>query len=105
MLPVVAGTQGNTPADLLYTLLLVPVSLTPWAIGFSGTLYGVAAVLLGAEFVVSAWKVLRDRQDAAGLSLYRRCAGKSRVQILHHLPVRAVRGAGGRSPGGLSCRW
>ncbi len=69
MLPVVAGSRETRRQIMLYTLLLVPVSLTPWAIGFSGTLYGAAAALLGAGFVVSAWKVLRDRQDAAGLSL------------------------------------
>jgi len=49
----------------------VPLSLAPWFIGFSGPIYGVAATVLGIGFLVSVWRVLTDRQDAAGVSLTR----------------------------------
>ena len=69
MLPVVAGAKETRRQIMLYALILVPVSLVPWAIGFSGPVYGAAAAVLGAGFLVSTWRVLRDRQDAAGNSL------------------------------------
>ena len=69
MLPVVAGAKETRRQIMLYALILVPVSLVPWAIGFSGPVYGAAAAVLGAGFLVSTWRVLRDRQDEAGNSL------------------------------------
>jgi len=69
MLPVVAGAKETRRQIMLYALILVPVSLAPWAMGFSGPVYGAAAAVLGAGFLVSTWRVLRDRQDAAGNSL------------------------------------
>ncbi len=68
MLPVVAGARETRRQILIYTLLLVPISLAPYAMGFSGRLYGVAALLLGLGFVVGAWRVWTDAQDAAGNS-------------------------------------
>jgi heme o synthase len=69
MLPVTAGPRETRRQIMLYTLLLVPVSLTPWMVGFSGPCYGLIALMLGLGFLISTWHVLRDRQDAEGLSL------------------------------------
>ncbi len=69
MLPVVAGAKETRRQIVLYSLLLVPLSLAPWAIGFAGTVYALAAVILGAGFLLGVWRVARDRQDAAGVSL------------------------------------
>lgn len=69
MLPVVAGAKETRRQIMFYTVVLVAVSLLPWAIGFSGPVYGGTALALGAGFLVSAWRVLRDRQDATGASL------------------------------------
>ena len=69
MLPVVAGAKETRRQIVLYSLLLVPLSLAPWAIGFAGTVYALAAAILGAGFLLSVWRVARDRQDAAGVSL------------------------------------
>ena len=69
MLPVVAGAKETRRQIALYTVLLVPVTLLPWALGFSGPVYGVAAVALGAGFLVSVWRVATDLQDEAGVSL------------------------------------
>ncbi len=69
MLPVVAGCAAARRQIFLYTLLLAAASVLPWALGEAGAVYGVAAVVLGAGFVVQGWRVLRDRQDEAGVSL------------------------------------
>lgn len=69
MLPVVRGPRTTRRHILAYTAILVPVSLAPWALGLTGPLYGAAASLLGAAYLVFSWRVLRDRQDATGRSL------------------------------------
>jgi protoheme IX farnesyltransferase len=46
MLPVVAGARATRRQIVLYTLVLVPLSLAPWLIGFSGLVYGLAAIML-----------------------------------------------------------
>src|SRR5580692_4165120 len=69
MLPVVAGAKETRRQIVIYTLLLVPLSLLPWLIGFSGPVYGVAALALGGGFLIGIGRVAADRQDAAGVSL------------------------------------
>jgi heme o synthase len=69
MLPVVSGAKETRRQVMLYTLALVPFTLLPWYLGYSGPIYGVAAALLGAAFCVKSWRVLRDSQDATGVSL------------------------------------
>jgi heme o synthase len=69
MLPVVAGPRVTRRQILLYTLLLAPLGLAPWALGFAGPAYAAAAALLGAGFLHQARRVLRDRQDGTGRSL------------------------------------
>ena len=69
MLPVVAGAKETRRQIVIYTLLLLPLSLLPWLIGFSGPVYGLAALVLGAGFMASVWRVATDRQDASGVSL------------------------------------
>ena len=69
MLPVVAGARHTRWQIVLYTLFLVPLTLVPWVLHLAGMTYGVAALVLGLGFVVCAIRVLRDRQDAIGISL------------------------------------
>jgi heme o synthase len=77
MLPVVAGARETRRQIALYTALLVPISLLPWVVGFSGPVYGGAALVLGAGFLANAWRVLRDRQDGQGVSLTRDAPAKA----------------------------
>jgi protoheme IX farnesyltransferase len=63
MLPVVAGRAATTRQILIYSVLLVPISLLPWALGFAGTIYAATAVVSGAILVVLAFR-LRRRGDA-----------------------------------------
>jgi protoheme IX farnesyltransferase len=69
MLPVVSGAKETRRQILLYTLLLVPLSLAPCAVGFSGYVYAATATVLGAGFLARVWHVVRDAQDATGVSL------------------------------------
>ncbi len=69
MLPVVAGARSTRRQIFVYTLLLVALSLLPWAMHLTGLIYGLSAATLGCGFIAGAWRVLRDRQDAGGTSL------------------------------------
>jgi protoheme IX farnesyltransferase len=60
MLPVVAGKAETKRQILLYSVLLVPISLIPWALGFAGAIYGAAAAMLGAIMIFLAWQVRRS---------------------------------------------
>jgi heme o synthase len=63
MLPVIAGRAATTRQILIYSVLLVPISLLPWPLGFAGTIYAATAVVSGAILVVLAFR-LRRRGDA-----------------------------------------
>jgi protoheme IX farnesyltransferase len=69
MLPVVAGARRTRREIVAYTVVLVAISLLPWAMGLAGAIYGLAAAALGAGFLACAWRVLRDRQNEVGISL------------------------------------
>ena len=69
MLPVVAGARETRRQVLIYTIMLLPVGLLPWIMGFSGWLYGGAALCLGLWFLRHAWAVWTDAQDESGRSL------------------------------------
>jgi protoheme IX farnesyltransferase len=62
MLPVVAGEVSTRRHILAYTLLLVPVGIAPWPLGFAGVLYGVTSVVTGAIMLLLAWQVFRERR-------------------------------------------
>jgi protoheme IX farnesyltransferase len=64
MLPVVAGRAATTRQILIYSVLLLPISLLPWALGFAGTIYAVSAVVSGAILVALALRL--HRRDNAG---------------------------------------
>jgi protoheme IX farnesyltransferase len=64
MLPVVAGDNATRIQILLYTLILVPLGIAPWALGYSGLLYGAVAAVTGAIMLVLAVQVLRERRPA-----------------------------------------
>ncbi|WP_408870043.1 heme o synthase [Elioraea sp.] len=77
MLPVVAGARETRRQVMIYTLLLVPLTLVPVAMGFASWLYGAAALLLGLNFLRHARAVLGEVQDEAGVSLVKDAAAKA----------------------------
>jgi protoheme IX farnesyltransferase len=60
MLPVVAGERYTKIQMVLYTLLLLPLTLTPFLFGAFGILYAAVAVLLWARFLWYAVALLRS---------------------------------------------
>ena len=64
MLPVVAGDAETRRQILLYTLVLVPLGLAPWALGYAGPLYGGTASVTGAIMLVLALQVRAERRPA-----------------------------------------
>jgi protoheme IX farnesyltransferase len=69
MLPVAAGIAATKRQILLYTFLLLAVSLAPLAFG-SGLVYGVAAGLLGARFLQLAVRVKRSDIPGDAMKLF-----------------------------------
>jgi len=57
MLPVVAGRAETKRQIVLYTGVLVPVSLAPWLLGYAGLLYGIVAVAAGVFLALLAYRV------------------------------------------------
>jgi heme o synthase len=79
MLPVVEHDGRLTKQQIvIWTLLLVPVSLAPAALGLSGTIYFVGALLLGALFLLCS--------IAAYLTFSRRNARRVLLASVLYLP-------------------
>ena len=64
MLPVTHGPKYTRLHILLYTVLLLAVSLLPTAMGLSGWLYLVAAIALGLRFLALAWQLYQDYSES-----------------------------------------
>ena len=66
MLPNVAGPDRTRRDILLYSLLLAPVGMLPWFMGFATLAYGVLSAALGLAWLGLAWRVysLRDGKEA-----------------------------------------
>ncbi|RFD19153.1 protoheme IX farnesyltransferase [Komagataeibacter melaceti] len=69
MLPVVRGARHTRWQILWYTIMLLAVSLVPSFTHQAGWLYTIVATVLGLGFIYFAIQVLRDKQDANGVSL------------------------------------
>jgi protoheme IX farnesyltransferase len=67
MLPVVAGERETRRHILLYSLILAPLVVAPYALGMTGPLYGIVAGVLGLVLVALAFQVwrARDREDGS----------------------------------------
>jgi protoheme IX farnesyltransferase len=70
MLPVVAGARATKRQMLVYTLLLFPLALAPWALGVAGHVYGAVAALLGVLFILAAVKVWFDPTDRSAKRMF-----------------------------------
>ncbi len=70
MLPVVRGERETRIQIVLYSLLLVPVTMLPVAGGLFGGIYATAALLLGGALVTLALELNRRRDRLSALRLY-----------------------------------
>jgi len=60
MLPVVRGDRETKVQMLIYTLILLPLTILPALIGAFGLLYAVAALALGGRFLWYNFQLLRE---------------------------------------------
>ncbi|WP_434723078.1 heme o synthase [Mesorhizobium sp. RIZ17] len=58
MMPNVAGQASTKRQILIYALLLAPIGVLPWPLGFASGFYAAASTALGGGFIWHAWKVL-----------------------------------------------
>jgi protoheme IX farnesyltransferase len=71
MLPVTHGIRYTKLNVVLYTILLVVVSLLPTVIGMSGWLYFMVAMLLGARFLYWSLLLYRSEQPLVAMQTFR----------------------------------
>jgi heme o synthase len=65
MLPVVAGETKTRRQILLYTLVLAPLGVAPWLLGYAGALYGIVAAAAGGGLLALALRVRAERNGHA----------------------------------------
>jgi len=65
MLPVVAGAAETRRQILRNTLILAPVGLAPWLLGYAGVMYGIVAVLAGGAMIALAIRVRGETRGHA----------------------------------------
>src|SRR5437773_4077669 len=70
MLPVTRGDRETARQILLYTAVLVVVTLAPVAFGVFGLPYGIVAAVLGAVFAWYAVELRRTMERAAAVRLF-----------------------------------
>ena len=70
MMPVVRGEDETRRQILLYTVLLVALTLLPVLFGFFGAIYAAAAVGLGAGFLTLSVRLQRRADRRAALRTY-----------------------------------
>ncbi|MFJ4444427.1 heme o synthase [Pseudomonas sp. NPDC089422] len=75
MLPVTHGERYTKLHILLYSLILLAVSLLPFAIHMSGLLYLACALVLGLRFLQWAWVLYRGSQPHAAIGTFKYSIG------------------------------
>ena len=70
MLPVVAGREATVGSIFLYSLVLIALSLAFAVTGAVGWIYLGLASVLGAVFLLLAWKLKRDPTASRARKLY-----------------------------------
>jgi len=71
MLPVTHGEMFTRLHILLYTIILVAVTLLPFALRMSGMIYLVSVLVLDILFVMYAVKLYRNYSDALAKSTFK----------------------------------
>lgn len=70
MLPVTHGVQFTKLNILLYTLMLLAVTMLPFLVQMSGLLYLSGALALGIGFVWHAWRLYNSEGDAHSMKTF-----------------------------------
>jgi heme o synthase len=70
MLPVTHGPEFTRLQILLYTILLMCVTLLPYLTGMSGLIYLVSAILLGLAFIYYAVLMMRKKDNKTAMKTF-----------------------------------
>lgn len=70
MMPVAKGERYTKIQMLIYTILLFPLTLTPWLMGYAGLVYGVSAIILSGIFIITAILTLRDTTHTSAKKMF-----------------------------------
>ncbi|USG62163.1 heme o synthase [Sneathiella marina] len=70
MLPVVAGREATRKQVVLYSILLFPVAIMPYFLGYAGIFYGFGATILSGLFILGAIKVFAKKDESSAKQLF-----------------------------------
>lgn len=70
MLPVTHGVEYTRWQILFYTVLLVAVTVLPWAAGMSGYFYLGGALVLGLVFLGYAWRLMDPPDELYAMKVF-----------------------------------
>ncbi|WP_133500366.1 heme o synthase [Cognatilysobacter terrigena] len=70
MLPVTHGVEYTRWQILIYTVLLVVVTVLPWAAGMSGLFYLGGALVLGVVFLMHAWRLMNPPDELYAMKVF-----------------------------------
>lgn len=59
MMPNVKGEASTKRQIVGYSLVMAPVGVLPWVLGFAGITYGVVSIAMGLVFIYYAWRLLQ----------------------------------------------
>ncbi len=72
MMPNVKGELSTRRQALFYSIIMVPVGVLPWVLGFAGPVYGAISTLLGLAFLYYAWRLWGAGSQPAMLAAARK---------------------------------
>ena len=70
MLPVVAGDSRTRLEILIYSLLLIPLTLAPVLLKAGGIIYLVSGGLLGLIFILQTFQLMKKKDNKSAYSLF-----------------------------------
>jgi protoheme IX farnesyltransferase len=71
MLPVTHGERFTKLHILLYTLILIVITVFPYLTGMSGVIYLASAMLLGLRFLQWSIRMIRNSHKDAAISTFK----------------------------------
>jgi protoheme IX farnesyltransferase len=71
MMPVARGEETTRQQILLYAIMLLLISLLPVVFGFLGTIYLLAALVLGGGLIRASVMLIREKSGAAARTAYK----------------------------------
>ena len=63
MLPITSGIKTTKFNIFIYSIILFPISLSPYFLNFSGLLYLILATAIGGYYIIIAYKLLKEKNS------------------------------------------